>query len=91
MRVGDHYTRWEIGGEPQLSARARNFTDYTRWEIGGEPQLVQRLGEHESIIPDGRSGGNRNCKGCVRESARIIPDGRSGGNRNTKAGRVQKT
>ena len=34
-----HYTRWEIGGEPQRSSeRGWVSFDYTRWEIGGEPQ-----------------------------------------------------
>ena len=36
---GIDYTRWEIGGEPQLMVAhlpARSY--YTRWEIGGEPQ-----------------------------------------------------
>ena len=35
-----HYTRWEIGGEPQREWYAcTSALDYTRWEIGGEPQL----------------------------------------------------
>ena len=35
-----HYTRWEIGGEPQLvGMQSRRGFHYTRWEIGGEPQL----------------------------------------------------
>ena len=56
-----YYTRWEIGGEPQLDALFPGDTlHYTRWEIGGEPQLVGRPAHRRSIIPDGRSGGNRN-------------------------------
>ena len=77
------YTRWEIGGEPQLrrvtigprlelypmgdrggTATVNSFTprhmNYTRWEIGGEPQRMRYDTVTESIIPDGRSGGNRN-------------------------------
>ena len=35
-----NYTRWEIGGEPQLEFVAIGVSKhYTRWEIGGEPQL----------------------------------------------------
>ena len=34
-----HYTRWEIGGEPQQNYQCdHDANDYTRWEIGGEPQ-----------------------------------------------------
>ena len=34
-----YYTRWEIGGEPQLELDDSVGTpNYTRWEIGGEPQ-----------------------------------------------------
>ena len=56
-----HYTRWEIGGEPQR-ALGKNPTvlHYTRWEIGGEPQLNVEVRATAGIIPDGRSGGNRN-------------------------------
>ena len=56
-----NYTRWEIGGEPQ-----RSWYDvsvcyyYTRWEIGGEPQRSESVKRRPWIIPDGRSGGNRN-------------------------------
>ena len=33
------YTRWEIGGEPQLIVFVCHVDcHYTRWEIGGEPQ-----------------------------------------------------
>ena len=33
---------------------------YTRWEIGGEPQRLMAPPQYADIIPDGRSGGNRN-------------------------------
>ena len=37
--VRANYTRWEIGGEPQLAEEVgAEITNYTRWEIGGEPQ-----------------------------------------------------
>ena len=53
-----HYTRWEIGGEPQQQMNAiANVTDYTRWEIGGEPQHYRTPCANRQIIPDGRSGG----------------------------------
>ena len=37
------------------------------------------------IIPDGRSGGNRNSRTRCALVVCIIPDGRSGGNRNSSA------
>ena len=41
------YTRWEIGGEPQLSAGVYPYGfDYTRWEIGGEPQPIPCASPH---------------------------------------------
>ena len=58
-------------------------TDYTRWEIGGEPQHVVIVDVMTFIIPDGRSGGNRNLNRSFTRKEDIIPDGRSGGNRNT--------
>ena len=36
-------------------------TNYTRWEIGGEPQPNPWNVDPPGIIPDGRSGGNRNA------------------------------
>ena len=55
------YTRWEIGGEPQqYCPRLGSSGDYTRWEIGGEPQQRFATNAAARIIPDGRSGGNRN-------------------------------
>ena len=79
-----NYTRWEIGGEPQPgSAAPGNDTDYTRWEIGGEPQHPPRSLWSRFIIPDGRSGGNRNDFRIAAPGTNIIPDGRSGGNRNS--------
>ena len=57
------YTRWEIGGEPQPSGRDLTVhLNYTRWEIGGEPQLESWETGLDFIIPDGRSGGNRNMR-----------------------------
>ena len=57
----EYYTRWEIGGEPQLRrGKGQARQDYTRWEIGGEPQPDVRYYNNAKIIPDGRSGGNRN-------------------------------
>ena len=61
-----HYTRWEIGGEPQHPQCDWIHTgDYTRWEIGGEPQLPLAHSGLNSIIPDGRSGGNRNSRARI--------------------------
>ena len=57
--------------------------NYTRWEIGGEPQPMAMSLDDPIIIPDGRSGGNRNLNSSAERSPSIIPDGRSGGNRNS--------
>ena len=89
MRVGlrlPYYTRWEIGGEPQpCDGFPFDSPNYTRWEIGGEPQLCRaRASLGLLIIPDGRSGGNRNCSTTPTFVCIIIPDGRSGGNRNAR-------
>ena len=82
FECGD-YTRWEIGGEPQRTRLNRKGSrDYTRWEIGGEPQPPPYAVPVQAIIPDGRSGGNRNWNVSGPVIERIIPDGRSGGNRN---------
>ena len=35
------FSRWEIGGQPQLDAHSRNgreANEFSRWEIGGQPQ-----------------------------------------------------
>ena len=43
-----NYTRWEIGGEPQLVVfLPGEVDDYTRWEIGGEPQHKRSVEEEE--------------------------------------------
>ena len=81
--LANDYTRWEIGGEPQLKRSTTvGPSDYTRWEIGGEPQRTPLRWGSVYIIPDGRSGGNRNSAVPPVARQRIIPDGRSGGNRN---------
>ena len=34
-----NYSRWEIGGQPQLKeGETGDAKDYSRWEIGGQPQ-----------------------------------------------------
>ena len=70
------------GGTATPCASAVHGLYYTRWEIGGEPQPRELSPYPHGIIPDGRSGGNRNLATCNLASAPIIPDGRSGGNRN---------
>ena len=120
-----YYTRWEIGGEPQLllrclllwligfsaleravwrTPRCRPFfelaggrrlstltednlllchgfgmVDYTRWEIGGEPQRQRLPAPTPSIIPDGRSGGNRNSVAAILAPIILYPMGDRGG------------
>ena len=48
------------GGTATAGGPGVNVMYYTRWEIGGEPQLVVHHLCCQPIIPDGRSGGNRN-------------------------------
>ena len=39
-----HYSRWEIGEQPQLVAAIMALDrDYSRWEIGEQPQLVAAI------------------------------------------------
>ena len=58
-----HFTRWEIGGLPQLSFhRILVHDNFTRWEIGGLPQPRTRGLRGSRILPDGRSGGYRNMR-----------------------------
>ena len=54
------YPMGDRGGTATLAARRNPAINYTRWEIGGEPQLCAARWASRSIIPDGRSGGNRN-------------------------------
>ena len=79
-RCNTYYTRWEIGGEPQLLT-AHPFVDgdYTRWEIGGEPQRDLNRQAWAPIIPDGRSGGNRNTSLNYSVVRRLYPMGDRGG------------
>ena len=74
------------GGTATQPSHSRSDVNYTRWEIGGEPQHSHRIRDLMSIIPDGRSGGNRNCLALAGQPPNIIPDGRSGGNRNLTFG-----
>ena len=77
------YPMGDRGGTATSDGGCRDSTYYTRWEIGGEPQHLLARAVRPKIIPDGRSGGNRNCGAGGAGGACIIPDGRSGGNRNT--------
>ena len=70
-----HYSHWPA-------------SNYTRWEIGGEPQPEAKDYHNKPIIPDGRSGGNRNDVVLEEREEVIIPDGRSGGNRNRTSLRI---
>ena len=75
-----YYTRWEIGGEPQHAGLDRLETrDYTRWEIGGEPQHQATTAPRSQIIPDGRSGGNRNFHIQRLDGQALYPMGDRGG------------
>ena len=76
----NYYTRWEIGGEPQqLANNHANRADYTRWEIGGEPQRKAECNGGSPIIPDGRSGGNRNQHDDHHHYVALYPMGDRGG------------
>ena len=42
--AGPHYSRWEIGEEPQLGEGAAGWAaNYSRWKIGEEPQHMGSL------------------------------------------------
>ena len=57
--------------------------NYTRWEIGGEPQLIPQEDLPHEIIPDGRSGGNRNIRLRVPHLLALYPMGDRGGTATT--------
>ena len=76
------YPMGDRGGTATNSTAYCIGDDYTRWEIGGEPQQFGNHSNPPFIIPDGRSGGNRNPHFEHMGFGSIIPDGRSGGNRN---------
>ena len=78
------YPMGDRGGTATQGSAGAVDSDYTRWEIGGEPQQEGMSEVLASIIPDGRSGGNRNSMIGRWPAGRIIPDGRSGGNRNVR-------
>ena len=59
-------TRWENGGQPQHGGVgiSRHY-DCTRWENGGQPQHGVVCSQHPGIVPDGRTGANRNRAGTA--------------------------
>ena len=57
---GRLYPMGDRGGTATNQHEIRKHGHYTRWEIGGEPQRIRRVFLRGVIIPDGRSGGNRN-------------------------------
>ena len=54
------YPMGDRGGTATPGSEWPESNHYTRWEIGGEPQQNSLTHAHSRIIPDGRSGGNRN-------------------------------
>ena len=68
------------GGTATQDVPGKARANYTRWEIGGEPQLgYVGKGDNPIIIPDGRSGGNRNTRLCTGGSKPLYPMGDRGG------------
>ena len=67
------------GGTATQKLPRFNFSDYTRWEIGGEPQQKVREVPLLVIIPDGRSGGNRNVELGIGMGLGLYPMGDRGG------------
>ena len=54
------YPMGDRGGTATILPVSFGQANYTRWEIGGEPQRARGDRARLPIIPDGRSGGNRN-------------------------------
>ena len=67
------------GGTATTSLMSNARGHYTRWEIGGEPQRNDTVFAWSVIIPDGRSGGNRNASYRRQETGRLYPMGDRGG------------
>ena len=67
------------GGTATDNCTSSFITNYTRWEIGGEPQRYPSVRVPSVIIPDGRSGGNRNAKGTLLHLNSLYPMGDRGG------------
>ena len=73
------YPMGDRGGTATPSVHAGRNRYYTRWEIGGEPQPIGVDSRYPFIIPDGRSGGNRNSYANVQGSLGLYPMGDRGG------------
>ena len=73
------YPMGDRGGTATMPYSRRSQANYTRWEIGGEPQHKGRAGPENLIIPDGRSGGNRNAEEALIRLPRLYPMGDRGG------------
>ena len=67
------------GGTATPTPTSTNSINYTRWEIGGKPQLGGSDPSAYHIIPDGRSGGNRNVASMVHLQEELYPMGDRGG------------
>ena len=67
------------GGTATTPTASSYSPNYTRWEIGGEPQPIDVGGVAIGIIPDGRSGGNRNLLLRYSLGLPLYPMGDRGG------------
>ena len=82
-----YYSRWEIGGKPQLTGAALAlYKIIADGRSGANRNPAGEFSAKRMIIADGRSGANRNpsCRRVWR--GEIIADGRSGANRNRRWG-----
>ena len=76
----EHYTRWEIGGEPQPGERSIGHgQDYTRWEIGGEPQQSAQSYWETLDYTRWEIGGEPQLPNIEDKWSRLYPMGDRGG------------
>ena len=79
----DHFSRWEIGEEPQQAAAADDQRGhFSRWEIGEEPQLERSVNVQSVHFSRWEIGEEPQLMSSAVTGVGILADGRSGRNRN---------
>ena len=79
IQASELYPMGDRGGTATISLSISSIINYTRWEIGGEPQQETGVIPGIEIIPDGRSGGNRNDGDTDFDGDTLYPMGDRGG------------
>ena len=86
------FSRWEIGGQPQLEQmQARGYAILADGRSGANRNLVDGSTGWRPILADGRSGANRNLVDGSTGWRPILADGRSGANRNSASSQASTT